>query len=158
MPTDDPYVVAPGLLPAPFSAEEIRAGCPEGRTLRLRVTAPDETSYFRKSRYTACDAEGVTIDTWRVDEHGLPVGEIHSERSTWQELQENASFPADQTVVENTQVVLAMGTYPCRVYTVGGPSGPRFWFVDSFPGMPVRYEIPTETGTEVTEVVRDLTP
>lgn len=156
MPTDDPYLVRPGLLPTPFSADEIRAGCPEGRTLRLRVTPPDGASYFRKSRYTSCDADGTTIETWRVDEHGLPIGEVRTERSTWQELEDHASFPADQTDVESATIALAMGTYPCQVYTVGGPSGPRFWFALAFPGMPVRYEIPTETGTEVTELVRDL--
>ena len=158
MPTAEPYPGDPALLPTPFTAEEIRAGCPEGRTIRLRVTEADGSSYRRLTRYTSCDADGATIESWRVDADGLPVGEVRKERSTWLELQQHAAFPADRTTVETGTVELAMGSYPCRIYTVGGPSGPRFWFAAAFPGMPVRYEIPTEGGTEVTELIRDVTP
>lgn len=153
MPTDDPRQPEPGLLPTPFTADEIRAGCPEGHTVRLRVTEPDGTSYRRLSRYTGCDEAGATIESWRVDEHGLPVGDVHSERSTWRELQEHASFPADRTTVEPGTLDLATGSHWCWVYTVGGTAGPRFWFADAFPGMPVRFEIPTADGVETTEMI-----
>ena len=33
----DPHVLGPGLLPTPFTADEIRVACGSGRTMRLLV-------------------------------------------------------------------------------------------------------------------------
>jgi hypothetical protein len=33
----DPHVLGPDLTPTPFTADETRHGCPEGRLIRLRV-------------------------------------------------------------------------------------------------------------------------
>ena len=38
---DDPHVLSPDLLPTPFSADEIRDGCPAGRTCRTLVEPAD---------------------------------------------------------------------------------------------------------------------
>lgn len=40
-PTEDPRVVQPGHAQTPFTADEIREGCPTGRTIGLLVEPPD---------------------------------------------------------------------------------------------------------------------
>ena len=58
--TRDPHVLAPGRAPTPFTADEVRGGCPAGRTIRLRVDVVGETSFHRVSRFVECDEAGAT--------------------------------------------------------------------------------------------------
>jgi len=60
--TRDPHVLAPGQAPTPFSADEIRGGCPAGRTIRLRVVMVGETPFLRVSRFVECDETGATLE------------------------------------------------------------------------------------------------
>ena len=62
---DDPYVLGPGLLPTPFTADEIRAGCPDGRTIRLLVEPARGESFVRVDRFTLGDDRGAPIEHWR---------------------------------------------------------------------------------------------
>ena len=56
--TADPHQLRPDHLPTPFSAEEIRVGCPPGRTVRSLVIQPRSEPYVHVTRFVAGDAEG----------------------------------------------------------------------------------------------------
>lgn len=153
--TSDPHLVGDGLLPTPFTADEIREGCPEGRTIRLRVEPATGTSYERVNRFTDCDAEGATIESWVIGDQGEQVG-LATSRSTWLDLQRHAAFPVEGTTVADDTLVLPFGTFGCRVYT---RDGARFLFATALAGMPARYEIPDgQGGVTVTEIVADDRP
>jgi hypothetical protein len=131
----DPRILGPGLAPTPFTADQIRAGCPAGRTIRLLVEEDGAEPYVRYNRFTACDDAGATIERGRVDD---PAG-VETEHTTWAELQAHAAFPAIDTAIEPETIDIPLGVVDCHRYTVG--SGERvhvFWFAPEHPGMPVR--------------------
>ena len=149
----DPHVLGEGLLPTPFSAEEIRVGCPAGRTLRLRVEPRGGAPYERLNRFVDCDAEGATIESWVVGPEGERV-ELSTDRSTWLDLQRHAAFPAATTRRREETLDLPVGRVDCLVYQ--RDSGARFAFGRGFAGMPVRYEIPDGAGgVDITTMVAD---
>ena len=94
--TRDPHVLAPGRAPTPFTADEIRAGCPTGRTIRLRVDVVGETAFHRVSRFVECDQAGATMEHSRLSLDGSPLAEPEVDRVTWRDLQAHASFAADR--------------------------------------------------------------
>ncbi|UOQ87649.1 hypothetical protein MUN74_10015 [Agromyces endophyticus] len=154
---DDPHLLGPGLLPTPFTADEIRAASGTGKTIRLVVDLPDGTSFERVNRFTDLDDEGATLSQWRLGVDGGVDGPVTSERVTWLELQEHAAFPAEHTTRETEVLDLAFGRVECLRYEVRHepehPGVARFWFALEHPGMPVRYEVPTPTGVVRTSVV-----
>ena len=142
MPTDatGPHEIGPDLLPTPFSADEIRAGCPAGRTVRLRVESVGAADVVRMSRFVHVDREGAEIEVTTWTPAGEPLGEAGIHRATWRELQEHAAFPVATTVVSDVELALPLGVLECRLYTTtDGATVRRFWFAATHPGMPVRY-------------------
>jgi hypothetical protein len=135
------HILEPGRAPTPFTAAEIRQGCPPGRTIRLLVEADGSEAFIRVNRFVDCDADGATIERTRLDAHGEPVGPVEAHRSTWGELQAHASFPADRTTVSAEVLEIPVGVLECQRYTVtDGSSVETFWFATSAPGMPVKVE------------------
>jgi hypothetical protein len=131
----------PDHLPTPFSAAEIRAGCPPGRTIRIREESPGEAPTFRRIRFTDGDAETAVHEFQATDEAGHPLGEPSLGSSTWLELQEHASQPMDATTAEEVALALPFGDFECWLYTVRAPVAElRFWFAKPLPGMPVQVE------------------
>jgi hypothetical protein len=117
----DPHQLQPGHAPTPFVADEIRAGCPVGRTIRLLVDGEGE-SYVCVQRFAACDESGATIESWREGDDGRVAGQKASRRSTWLELQGHASFPAANTQIAPDELELPIGRLRCLRYTVrAGP-------------------------------------
>lgn len=143
--------------PTPFTADEIRAGCPDGRTITLLVEPAGGEPFRRVNRYRDADHDGVTIDRWTLGPDGERVGEVAATRSTWLELQAHASFPADVTTVTRETVELPLGEVEALRYRVGtGADAATFWFAPAHPGMPVRYESPSAAGgVDRTTVVSD---
>lgn len=136
----DPHVLAPGQAPTPFTADEIRAGCPDGRTIRLQVDLAGEPPLLRMSRFYDGDESGTTLERSALSADGSPLGEPEPGRVTWRELQEHASFPADATSVAPERIETAIGELDCLRYTVlDGSTEQVLWFADDLPGMPVRY-------------------
>ena len=158
--TDDPHVLAPGTAPTPFTADEIRAGCPAGRTITLLVEPAGAPPWQRVNRFVDADAEGATLQRWRVGPDGEPDGEVAAARTTWLQLQQHASFPADAVTVAPDTVELPMGTFATLRYTVVDDDGvATFWFAHDFPGMPVRYESPAQGGgLDRTTMIRNDLP
>jgi hypothetical protein len=117
----DPHRLREDHAPTPFSAAEIRVGCPTGRTLRLLVEPEDGEPLVRVIRFIDTDSEGASQESGRFTTSGAPLGDPERHRATWLDLQSHASFPAAATtIVDETERV--------------------FWFARALPGMPVRFE------------------
>jgi hypothetical protein len=148
----DPHILGPGLLPTPFTADEIRAGCPDGRLIRLLVEVDGQEPFHRTNRFVGGDAEGSTIESQRLTLDGRPLGELDAARTTWLQLQAHASFPAATTTRAAETVETPLGTNECLRYTrTDGTAVSTFWFARSAPGMPIRYQA-EESGRVVSRV------
>jgi hypothetical protein len=133
--------IRPDHLPTPFSAADIQAGCPAGRTIRLRSDAPGEEPTFRRIRFVEVDTDGAVQEIGPTDEEGNALADPSRHRSSWGELQQHASQPASETVVDEVDLALPSGTEACWRYTVGGSEQrATFWFAKGRPGMPVQVE------------------
>lgn len=154
---DDPHVLGPGLLPTPFTADEIRASSGRGKTIRLLVEQPDGEAFERVNRFTDCDDEGAMLERWRVAPDGGVDGQVASGRVTWLELQGHAAFPAERTTVGEETIELPIGRVECLRYDTRDEAPDAavetFWFARAFPGMPVRFESPTPAGLVRTTVL-----
>lgn len=131
--TTDPHLLGPGLLPTPFTADEIRDATGSGKTIRLLLEGPDGPLGEHVNQFTDTDAEGATLERWAADDPKAVV----SHRVTWAELQGHAAFDAGTTSVSTVSVRTPLGDLTCRRYdTEDGV----FWFSLAHPGMPVQYE------------------
>lgn len=131
----------PDHLPTPFSAAQIRAGCPAGRTIRIREETPGEAPSFRRIRFVQVDGETAVQEFQATDEDGLPTGEPTLRQSTWLDLQRHASQPAEATAVQEVSLSLPFGDFDCWLYTVRRHAAElRFWFAKELPGMPAQVE------------------
>jgi hypothetical protein len=159
----DPHVLGPGLLPTPFTADEIRDASGTGKTIRILVEQPDGTPFERVNRFSGCDAEGATLERWLVAADGGVEGEVSSGRVTWRELQGHAAFPSDRTTVTEEAIELQVGRVECLRYDTRDDAAASndaadaatetFWFARAFPGMPVRFESTTPAGIVRTTVL-----
>ena len=148
----DERVLAAGRAPTPFTAEEIRQGCPVGRTIRLLVEPAGEEPYLRVHRFVDTDDEGALQESARLSSDGTALGDPETHRVTWRGLQAHASFPEAHTTIEQEHIETAMGLLDCLRYTVNTGDGiDTFWFAIALPGMPVRYT--NSHGGQVTNTV-----
>ncbi|MFS0912295.1 hypothetical protein AB3M89_10915 [Microbacterium sp. 179-I 3D2 NHS] len=133
MDSTDPHVLGPGLLPTPFTAEEIRAATGSGKLIRLLLEGPDGPLGEHVNRFRETDAEGATLDRWAAADPRAVV----SHRVTWAELQRHAAFDAGTTSVSTVSLSSPLGDLTCRRYDTHDGV---FWFSIDHPGMPVQYE------------------
>ena len=138
--------------PTPFTADEIRAGCPPGRTVQLLIEPAGGEPQLRMHRFAESDAEGAWYETQDLTMDGTPLGELGRQWVTWAELQSHASFPAEGTEIGEEVLETELGRHACLRYTVrNGEEVRTFWFDRALPGMPIRYA--TEVGGRVTVTV-----
>lgn len=138
--TSDPHVLDPEHAPTPFTAEEIRAGCPEGRTIRMRAEAAGQEPMVRVNRYLECDEVGALLERSAETVDGEALGDAEQDRVTWLDLQRHASFPAAITRIEKDTIDTAIGELACLRYTVRADGVDQvFWFAETLPGMPLRF-------------------
>jgi hypothetical protein len=143
----DPHILKIGHAPTPFTADEIREGCPAGRTIGLLIEPGDGDPYLRLNRFVAVDEEGadVTVESMAMD--GEPLDDPVEMRSKWIEFQEHASFPEAQTAIDSEVLETRMGALTCKRYTVtDGPTSDVYWFAVDKPGMPVKVETLAQDG------------
>ena len=133
--------IQPDHLPTPFSAADIRAGCPVGRTIQLQREAAGGELTFLRIRFVQVDDDGAVQEFQSTDSEGLPIGEPTRRRSSWLDLQHHASQPASTTVIDEVDLELPFGTEACWRYTVSaGDGSATFWFAKARPGMPVQVD------------------
>lgn len=155
----DPHVLDPSHSPTPFTASQIRASCPPGRTLRVSIEESGEPSFVRVIRFIACDEEGADQESQNFDMQGEALGPPETTRSSWLDLQRHASFPRDRTAIDKETISLPVGRLDCLRYTVTDENGGKvFWFARDKPGMPVRYtsregEVVTSSATMISDMV-----
>ncbi|HEX5590853.1 MAG TPA: hypothetical protein VFX65_11240, partial [Candidatus Limnocylindrales bacterium] len=148
----DPHVLGPDMLPTPFTADEIRRGCPDGRLIRLLVEVDGQETVLRTNRFVGGDDEGSTIESQRLALDGRPLGRVDAARTTWRELQAHASFPVATTTRTAETIETPLGTNECLRYTrTDGTRVSTFWFAKALPGMPIRYQA-EESGRVVSQV------
>lgn len=146
--TSDPHQLRPDHLPTPFTADEIRVGCPPGRTVRSLVIRASSEPYVRVTRFVSGDADGAEQESWTETPDGVRLTEPERGRSTWLEFQEHASMPAAVTDISEEEIDIPAGRFACLKYTRrDGESVSTFWFARSAPGMPLKFE--TRAGAEL---------
>jgi len=137
---DDPHVLEAGHAPTPFTAAEIREGCPPERMIHLRVELQGEPTATRIIRFLDGDDEGGSQEFFNIDADGAPLGPAVTGRSTWLEFQAHASFPSDRTTVTRERLDTPIGPLTCLRYTLKDRDTiDTFWFAEQLPGMPVQF-------------------
>jgi hypothetical protein len=127
----------PDHAPTPFSAAEIRAGCPAGRTSVYLIHVPLSQPVYQTLRFLGGDAGHAELEL-------VTEGEKPSRtRAPWTELQSHASFPAAATGITRETVRTPAGRFDCWLYTVrtsqnGKIRVTRLYFARDLPGPPVR--------------------
>ncbi|NHA67145.1 hypothetical protein [Phycicoccus flavus] len=141
MTSEDPHRLEAGHLPTPFSADEIRAATPQGRTQVVRTEPLGGAASTRRVRYVEPDAEGVIQVRTSIGEDGEDQDAPVRERVTWRDLQSHASYPADRTSLERARLEHPLGDLDCVRYTMGdGDAVDTVWFDLARPGLPVLLE------------------
>jgi hypothetical protein len=141
MPTDA-HRLRPDHHPTPFSADEIRRGCPPGRTVRALVVEAGSEPYIAITRFVSADDEGADLEYWRETPDGAPLTDPRKHRSTWLEFQGHASMPTATTEITEETIEIPAGRFDCLRYTrTDGDAVSTFWFAKSAPGMPLRFEV-----------------
>lgn len=136
-----PYLLDPRHLPTPFSAAEIRAASPDGRTQVVRVEPAGGPAATREIVYAEGDEQGAVQVRTPLGPDGEPAGEPTREAVTWLDLQAHASFEAARSVRERVRLEHPLGELDCLRYTVtDGDAVDHYWFDLSRPGMPVLVE------------------
>ena len=143
----------PTLLARPFTAEQIRDEWVPGLRLLMQRTTPEETRIERWTVITA-DEVGADIEYAIIADDGSVVGQPSLELSTWIELRDHASFPADHTTREWVARTTQLGELEGWLYRVTGDGDgtvQEFFFVPELPGAPVEMRI-LEGDTTVFEL------
>lgn len=125
----DPHPLHAGHAPTPFTADEIRRGCPAGRTVTARTEAAGEPDRVDISVFVETDEDGALLES---------NGQRH--RVSWRELQGHASFPAEATTIAEDVLDGPLGQLECLSYrVVTDDTAATFWFAKERPGMPVLF-------------------
>lgn len=142
-PTVEERTLQSDHAPTPFTAEQIRAGCPAGRTITFRVEMPGREPSLQIMRFLAADAEGAEVEMAMTDLKGTPLAPPQTSRGTWEGYQRDASNPKDATRIEETEFETPLGTFHGFRYVIateenGAPVTREMYFACDLPGPPVR--------------------
>ncbi|HEY4178269.1 MAG TPA: hypothetical protein VGM90_15585 [Kofleriaceae bacterium] len=131
--------------PMLFTVDQLRAGCPQGRKIELRIEMADKPAIVEDWEFTKVDKRSATIHSVTHDEAGDPISEETS-TSKWTDLHEHAKFPAAKTTIDDkVSLTIPAGTFTTRLYTVlDGATTKRFWFAVDLPGPPVQFTTETD--------------
>lgn len=139
----DPRRLHPDHAPTPFTVEEIRSGCPVGRSVTARTEAAGEPDRVDLTVFVETDADGAML---------VSNGSRH--RVTWRELQGHASFPAELTTITEEAVQTPLGDMECLCYRViSDDTASTFWFAKDRPGMPILFTVEENGGLVSTTIV-----
>jgi hypothetical protein len=131
------------MSPTPFTADEIRRGCPPGRTVTIRVREGEGPALLDTSRFVSCDLEQAVVERTIRPEDSEPVSAPQTITARWTDLQAHASFEEDRTMVRREDVISEVGLFECLRYTVTRDGGVAdFWFAVELPGMPIKVRAP----------------
>lgn len=129
----------PTLLDRPFTAEQIRDEWIEGFRLRIRQWTPN-AEVVEVWTVVRADADTVDIESVAEGEDGSISSEASVQTSSWVQLRDHASFPADRGSRENVRRETPIGELEGWLYTINdAKSGTvtEFFFAETLPGAPV---------------------
>ena len=149
---------SPQHLPRPFTAEQIRDEWVLGLTLVMRSVGPEGEA---RQRWTVVDADetGVAIEFLPIDASGSAAGPARTERSTWTQLRDHATFAASNATREAVTRETPLGTFEGWLYVVPDPeqgTATEFFFANDLPGAPLVMRVSRDGRTlmELTQVSR----
>lgn len=162
-PSDADRRLQPDHAPTPYTAAQIRSGCPAGREVTFLLEAAGKPATHQILRFVKCDETGADIEARMSQPDGTPIGRPKTSHSAWTELQTHASFPeAGTTIAEGTAETPA-GRFEGPLYTVtskenGATTVRRFQFARNLPGPPVRMTVEADGKTTFTMTMVRNTP
>ena len=132
----------PDHLPTPFSAEEIRRGCPAGRMIKFLIETPDKPISYQVFDFKEGTEESAHFEAYTLDENGNVIGPKNNATLKWTDLQAHASYAKKNTTVNREFKTIASGTFDCWQYTMttedhGKTKESRYWFAIALPGPPI---------------------
>ena len=144
---------APGpFAPTPYTAEEIRAASPRGRTVRHRVTLGRKTT-VTTMEFGEVTETGCQLTSRIFDASGKSLLEKPSEGSySWEDLRRHARFARSETTITDAAVEVPAGRFECKLYTVerkeaGKSLVSRYWFARTLAGPPVKMTVESSGRT-----------
>lgn len=153
-PVADGVAERPEIAPRPFTAEQLRAGLPEGSLIRMRTYVIGVPPVEELWTFVRCDETTATIAARVYGADGALLTDEGERTSTWVELSEHATFPAAATVRSEDTVHGPLGPLDVWRYTVTEPGEDgvtevkQFEFAKTLPGPPVLMTIERE-GVQV---------
>lgn len=135
----------PGHAPTPFSAEEIRSGCPRDRKIVFQVEVSGQPVLYRTTTFVTVNPDDTVLETVTTGTDGKKVGKKQMMTAKWKDLQAHASFPEKQTEIRPENYTTPAGTFDCWLYVVtlqksGKKNVQHYWFAKSLPGPPICVE------------------
>ena len=134
----------PDHAPTPFSAKEIREGCPRDRTMVFQIEVFGKPMMFRTTRFMSHFEDRTVMEDITKMADGKKVGKTQIITAKWSDLQHHASFPAAKTKITNVKHTVPAGTFDCYLYTVTGTAAGKtvikqLYFAKKLPGPPIVY-------------------
>ncbi len=142
------------MAATPFTADQIREGCPTGRSDTYRLETMGEEPILRHTTFTNSTAESAEFRTIVKTEDGVSIGEPQTTSATWEELRKHAEYPAKATKIIEEEIVTPAGSFASKHYIVAGTTEDgtaqetHAWFAAELPGPPVLFQTRVE-GTVV---------
>ena len=135
----------PDHAPTPFSAAEIRTGCPRNRKIVFQVETFGQAVSFQTLTFVSVYEEKVVFESITTGMDGKRIGSKRMTTGTWQDLQAHASFPQARTTIQKESYTVPAGTFDCWRYEVtqakdGKTDIQRYWFALTLPGPPICVE------------------
>ncbi|MBK6513616.1 MAG: hypothetical protein IPM79_25025 [Polyangiaceae bacterium] len=150
-PTPAPLASKPdpdaGRAPTPYTAEQIRAATPAGRTMTYLIESPGKLPTKQRFRFVAVDDEHATVATEILGDDGKVMGDPEVKISSWDDLRRHASYPREATTIAQTVTVTPDDSFKCKRYTVveAQPDGKTkrtiACFANDLPGPPVELTV-----------------
>jgi hypothetical protein len=109
---------ADDAAPYPFTASEIRAGCPLGRMIDYRIEKVGDSARSERWAFAPVGEDSVTITTTPLDAQGNATGVPETQTSKWTELHEHAHFPRPATKVSEESLTVPAGTFAVLRYVI----------------------------------------
>jgi hypothetical protein len=138
-PSAEERTLEEGFAPTPFTAAQIREGCPSGTRVLYHVEHPVKPPQRVLFSFDKADDKEVDLVITDLDLKNKVTSVPNSMRTTWEEIQARSSTPIENTVITQEQVTVPAGTFDCMLYTVTKPSEKgnvidKFWFAYKLPG------------------------
>jgi len=135
----------PDYAPTPFSAEEIRKGCPRNRKIVYQVETFGQPVVFQTMTFVTVSQQEVVVENVTKGVDGKRIGSRQMITGKWGDFQAHASFPQAKTMITRESYTVPAGTFDCWRYEVttekeGKSNIQRYWFALDMPGPPICFE------------------